>query len=166
MGDAEDLSGRRMINAYAQLNERFLLMYGDNYWPLEWSQMLACLARHPSEIQMTLFKNQQGTGEYGPLNNTLVDTNGNVISYQSKEKSADLNGLDIGFFIVNKQVIDPSVKENISFQETVLKKQVSMGTVRAYMTDEQYFYITDQVSLQNFCSTAVARNFKALEDRI
>src|SRR5271170_965123 len=41
IGTAEDLTGRRLLNAYEQLDERFLLLYGDNYWPIEIDRMTA-----------------------------------------------------------------------------------------------------------------------------
>ena len=35
-----DLSGRRLLNAYDKLEDHFLLLYGDNYWPIEIDKMI------------------------------------------------------------------------------------------------------------------------------
>src|SRR3990167_5007880 len=40
IGSVSDLTGRRLLNAYQYLDERFILLYGDNYWPIEIDQML------------------------------------------------------------------------------------------------------------------------------
>ena len=39
LGTEEDQTGRRVLNAYEQLDDHFLLMYGDNYWPIELQDM-------------------------------------------------------------------------------------------------------------------------------
>ena len=35
-GEVNDETGARLINAFTLLDEYFLLLYGDNYWPIEW----------------------------------------------------------------------------------------------------------------------------------
>lgn len=103
VGTAEDLTGRRLINAYPQLDDEFLLMYGDNYWQIEWREMLSLYRSKGVLAMTTVFNNRQGTGEYGIENNIAVKSNNMVFRYDKSRKSPGLNGVDIGFFIVNKK---------------------------------------------------------------
>ena len=150
VGKAEDLTGRRLINAYTQLEEEFLLMYGDNYWPIEWRDMLSLYRTKGVLAMTTVFNNRQGTGEYGCENNIAVKSDNMVIRYDKSRKSPGLNGVDIGFFIMNKMVVPLHCAQNISFEEVVLPKLAQAGQLAAHLTDRQYYYITDMSSLQRF----------------
>ena len=68
-GDKDDQTGKRVINAYDQLDDYFFLMYGDNYWPIELDAMLSNYQKLNTAVTTTVFSNKNGTGEYGFENN-------------------------------------------------------------------------------------------------
>ena len=57
--------------------------------------------------------------------------------YDKKRDSQELSGVDIGFFIVNKQIVDNMPEDNISFQEIILKL-VNMKQLAGIITDYRY----------------------------
>ena len=65
IGRAEDLTGRRLLNAYPYLDDRFLLLYGDNYWPIEKKEMTAFFESKKACALTTVFSNKRGSAEYG-----------------------------------------------------------------------------------------------------
>ena len=67
-----DLSGRRLLNAYDKLEDHFLLMYGDNYWPINLEKMIQSFNKNKSLISLTGYLNKKGKGEYGYKNNTYL----------------------------------------------------------------------------------------------
>jgi NDP-sugar pyrophosphorylase family protein len=150
VGKEEDQTGRRLINAYAKLEENFLLLYGDNYWPVPLGKMKKNYEDLHVDLTTTVFSNKKGTGEYGFGNNVMVAPNGRVKAYDKSRKMAGLNGVDIGFFLVDRKVIDPDEKGNISFEEVVLAKTANEGRLGAFVTDEQYYYITSLETLRGF----------------
>jgi D-glycero-D-manno-heptose 1,7-bisphosphate phosphatase len=150
VGAVEDLTGRRLINAYPQLDEEFLLMYGDNYWPIEWQDMLSLYRSKGVLAMTTVFNNRHGTGEYGSENNIAVKSDNMVLRYDKSRQSPGLNGVDIGFFIVNRKVVPRQCTQNISFEEVVLPELVQSGQLAAHLTCRQYYYITNMSSLQQF----------------
>lgn len=150
IGREEDQTGRRLINAYGQLEEKFLLMYGDNYWPVPLTKMKENYENQKVELTTTVFSNKSGTGEYGPENNVMVDANGRVKAYDKSRRLPGLNGVDIGFFLVDKKVIDPHEAGNISFEEVILARTAKEGRLGAFVSDEQYYYITSLENLQGF----------------
>lgn len=150
IGAVEDQTGRRLINAYDLLEDHFLLLYGDNFWPIELEAMTRHYLRKKARVSTTVFSNVQGTGEYGVHNNIEVGEDGFVNRYDKKRQSVGLNGVDIGYFIVDKKILDPTVSSNISFEENVLPDLVAHRQLVAYVTDTQYYYITDTRSLNNF----------------
>ncbi|MBF0619424.1 MAG: NTP transferase domain-containing protein [Candidatus Omnitrophica bacterium] len=163
VGTAEDLTGRRLLNAYPQLEDRFLLLYGDNYWPVPMAAMTENYARLGLPVTTTVFSNKQGTGEYGFGNNVVVGPRGIVKAYDKSRQAPGLNGIDIGFFLVDKSVIDPDEPGNFSFEETILARVAAEGRLGAFMTDEQYYYITSLENLSGFERIAREKKFLWLE---
>lgn len=150
VGTAEDQTGRRLLNAYSKLEDRFLLLYGDNYWPIELPAMLEHYERTGAKVSSTIFRNAEGTGEYGLQNNVEVGPDGRIRRYDRSRKSAGLNGVDIGYFIVDKSVLDPKLEGNLSFEEHALPRLIERGELAGYVTDRQYRYITDMKNLEAF----------------
>ena len=150
IGKEEYQTGRRLINAYEKLEKKFLLLYGDNYWPLPLEQMKKNYEHLQVSLTTTVFSNKNGTGEYGFGNNVMVDPHGMVKAYDKSRRRDGLNGVDIGFFLVDKNIIDPGETGNISFEEVILAKVAAQGRLGAFVTDEQYYYITSLENLQGF----------------
>lgn len=150
VGTEEDQTGRRLIDAYEKLEEKFLLLYGDNYWPVPLQMMKKNYEYLQVPLTTTVFSNKNGTGEYGFENNVMVDPTGMVKAYDKSRRLSGLNGIDMGFFMVNKNVINPHDTGNISFEEVVLAKIAAQGRLGAFLTDQQYYYITSFENLRNF----------------
>ena len=150
VGGLEDQTGSRVLHAYESLDSTFLLLYGDNYWPIEYESMINLYSKKEADVMTTVFSNRHGTGEYGSQNNILVGVDGLVERYDKTRRSENLTGVDIGYFIVAKHVLDPRLEENVSFEEDILPKLISERKLAAYVTNTQYYYITNMQSLNAF----------------
>lgn len=150
IGTAEDQTGRRLLNAYTLLDEHFLLMYGDNYWPIALSKMTEAYNKTNVAVLATVFNNSSGNSEYGLENNIEVDENFMVRTYDKSRKSKTLNGVDIGSFIVQRTALYPNTKDNLSFEEDIFSEWVRQQQAMAWVTNTQYYYITDEASLRVF----------------
>jgi D-glycero-D-manno-heptose 1,7-bisphosphate phosphatase len=150
IGTVEDLTGRRLLNAYPYLDDSFLLLYGDNYWPIEIEQMTELWESCKTEAMTTVFSNKLGTAEYGFENNIEVGSDGYVKKYDKTRAAQHLNGVDIGYFLLKKKILDPELPGNISFEEAILASLAQERRLLAYVTDRQYYYITNVRSLKSF----------------
>jgi len=164
-GTEEDQTGRRVLNAYDQLDENFLLMYGDNYWPIELKKMWANYQQLNTSLTTTIFSNKYGTGEYGIENNVIVDNDCIVINYDKKRETDAANGVDIGYFLINKKVLNPEISGNVSFEVDILPKLIEKRLIGSYITDNQYYYITNIQTLKDFENAAQNNNFQPLPTR-
>ena len=165
VGTEQDQTGRRLLNAYELLDDHFLLLYGDNYWPIELNQMLDLYRRKNAEVLTTVFSNKNGTGEYGYENNISVGVDNFVQRYDKQRKTHNLNGVDIGYFIVNKTTINPDVAENISFEEDILPELIRKKQLIAHIANTQYYYITNMDSLKNFESAVMEKNIQPVPEK-
>ncbi|MFC1952756.1 D-glycero-beta-D-manno-heptose 1,7-bisphosphate 7-phosphatase [Chloroflexota bacterium] len=155
-GKVEDSTGTRLKNAGTLLDDTFLLMYGDNYWPLNLKRQLAFYQKHNTLASTTVYTNKDNRGEYGPENNIYLDTDGYVVRYDKSRKDKDLNGVDIGFFIINKQVLGLMPEADFSFEEEILPLLVEKRQLSGFRTEHRYYYISTLESLkvtENFLQT-------------
>jgi D-glycero-D-manno-heptose 1,7-bisphosphate phosphatase len=77
-----------------------------------------------------------------------VDEGGYVRKYDKTRKSKLLNGVDIGFFIVNKKVLNLMPIINFSFEERILPILVKQNQLAGYQTEHRYYYISNVDSLE------------------
>jgi NDP-sugar pyrophosphorylase family protein len=147
IGKVSDKTGTRIKNASPLLDEVFLLIYGDNLWPLDLKKLYAFYTRQKTLVSTTLYTNKDGRGEYGRENNAYVNDGGFVLKYDKSRRDKDLNSVDIGFFILSKKVLELIPPGGCSFEEEVLPVLISKRQLSGYRTDERYYYITSAESL-------------------
>ena len=150
IGEVEYATGRRLLNAYKYLEDQFILLYGDNYWPIELESMVQFINKLNTSITTTVFSNRKGTGEYGFENNILVSPEGLVKYYDKKRETNNTNGVDIGYFIVKKESLNPEMSGNLSFEEDILPKFIYKNQLAGYITHKQYYFITNKKTLKDF----------------
>ena len=161
-GSVNDQTGRRVLNAYDQLDDHFLLMYGDNYWPIELDAMSSNYQKLNASVTTSVFSNKIGTGEYGFGNNVVVSDNNYVVQYDKKRETFNANGIDIGYFLAAKNTLDPEMPGNVSFEIDILPELIAKKQLGAYVTDTQYYYITNMQTLKDFEVAAKTNNFLPL----
>ena len=135
----ENESGLRLKNAQYLLDDFFLLLYCDNYWPLNLEKLTGFFKTHPSDILVTAYSNLDNSTK----NNILADSFGYVSKYDKTRQEQNLNGVDIGFFIVNKKVLKLLPRSNSQFEKIVLPELVKNKRLSAYLTDQKYYSIGD-----------------------
>lgn len=134
----ENKSGLRLKNAEKLLDNFFLLLYCDNFWPLQIKKLLNHFISHPSDVLTTIYSNI----DHSTKNNIFV-SNGFVTKYDKSREDKNLNGVDIGFFIVNKKVLKLLPKSNSQFETEVLPKLIQKRRFSGYLTDQKYYSISD-----------------------
>lgn len=135
----ENKSGIRIKNAQNLLDNFFLLLYCDNYWPVNLKKLVNFFKQHPSEVLVTVYSNKDSSTK----NNMFIDQNGYVTKYDQKRKEKNLNGVDIGFFIVNKKTISLLPNSSSKFESVVLPKLIKKRRLSGYLTDQKYYSISD-----------------------
>ncbi len=135
----ENQSGLRLKNAEKLLSSYFLLLYCDNYWPLNLKKMTGYFLQKKCDVLVTAYSNKDGSTK----NNLLVDKNGFVKKYDSTRSEKNLNCVDIGFFLVNKKVLKLLPKLNSKFENVVLPKLMKRKKLSAYLSDQKYYSISD-----------------------
>ena len=155
-------TGKRILDAYNMLEGNFLLTYSDNYWPIQLDSLIKNLNEKKAFISTTVFNNTDGTGEYGYENNVQVNSEGFVKKYDKTRKAEGLNGVDIGYFVINKKLLENTSNENLSFEDDMLPRFIKKKTLAAFTTSVQYYYITDMKCVKKFENFVSSKKLKSL----
>ncbi len=132
-------TGTRLRNASRLFAKHFLLLYGDNYWPLRLNDLESFYKEKRTLGLITVYRNLDNYTK----NNIYVNSEGLVEVYDKKREAKNLNGVDIGFFILKKSVIDFLLQENCSFETTVLPKLISQKQLAGFLTYHKYYSLSN-----------------------
>ena len=137
IGDVSFETGKRIKDAEDLIQDQFLLMYCDNYWPLDLKRLMELHDKNRTSATVTAYTNKDGITR----NNMYVDENGYVVKYDKSRKDKNLNGVEIGFFILDKKVFDLMPDDNFSFEKVVLPQLIEKRQLSGYLTDHRYYSI-------------------------
>ncbi len=138
IGDVSLETGSRIRNAEPLLHEDFLLMYCDNYWPLNLKNLQRFHEKQGTLATVTVYANRDGTTK----NNTLVDEQGTVVKYDKSRRDPNLNGVEIGFFLLNRKALQFLPREgNISFEKTVFPPLIERRQLSGFRSEHRYYSI-------------------------
>lgn len=129
-------TGKRIKDAEALLDDRFLLLYSDNYCPINLDKAERQFIGSNFDIQFTGYTNRDG---YTRSNIKYEDEK--VVIYDKSRKALGLNAVDIGYSFVNKSVLRYMPNENINFEAAVYPKVVDSGRMGCFATDHRYYSI-------------------------
>ncbi len=144
ISEVENETGKRLKLAEPLLDQKFLLMYCDNYWSLQLEKMIEAFEKHDAPFMMTVYTNKYGITK----NNVLVGENNYVVKYDQSRQDSNLNCVDIGFMIVDKSVLNLIGDENCNFEAKVYPILVENHKIVAFKTDHRYYSISTPEKLQ------------------
>lgn len=130
-------TGARIKMAEDILEDHFLLMYCDNYCPIDFSKLQESYFKNHAMVQITAYANKD---EY-TKDNLLLNGEGQVLCYDKKRTVAGLKGVDIGYAIISKQVLNLLPEESCNFEALVYPEMVKAGRMFAEVTEHRYYSI-------------------------
>lgn len=134
---AENLTARRVQEAASLLEDVFLLMYCDNYWPMRFDQMWQRYLDSGRAVQVTVYSNRDGL-----TRSNVAVRDGLVTEFDSTRSKPGLEGVDIGYAIVRRDaVLDLLPEEQQAFEQAVYPPLVRSGQLGAYVSDHRYYSV-------------------------
>lgn len=127
----------RLKAAESDLQDEFLMMYCDNYCPVNFERLVRAYEENGAWIQFTAYANLDGYTK----NNLKIAEDGQVLTYDKKRTQPDLQGVDIGYAIVSKKVLSLMSDQNENFEAVVYPQLVKQGLLYAAVTQHRYYSI-------------------------
>lgn len=132
-------TGQRIKNAEKLIADEFLLLYGDNYWPLNLKKHEEYFRERNVLGMVTIYRNL----DIYTKNNIFVNEKGYVEIYDETKKNPLLNGVDIGFFIFKKEILKYLPKTNSHFESWVLPKLIQQKQLAGFLTNHKYYGLSN-----------------------
>ena len=135
----------RLSAARDILDDCFLLMYCDNYCPIDFEKLKSDFVTNNALIQITAYANKDGYTK----NNIYVDDAGRMTVYDKKRIVDGLNAVDIGYALLDKNTLDYIDKKNNNFEAIVYPQLVEQDKAFATVTEHRYYSIgsTERIEL-------------------
>lgn len=127
----------RLKAAEDDLQDEFLMMYCDNYCPVNFERLVKAYEENGAWIQFTAYANLDGYTK----NNLKIGDGGQVLVYDKKRTQPDLQGVDIGYAIVSKKVLSLMSSQNENFEAVVYPQLVEQGLLYTMVTEHRYYSI-------------------------
>jgi D-glycero-D-manno-heptose 1,7-bisphosphate phosphatase len=131
----EDNTGRRLRLAAPYLDPCFMLLYCDNYWPMQFDRMWRRFASADVPAMITVYSNRDGYTR----SSVEVDGDGYVRVYDKTCTAPNLQGVEISYAIMKKSVLDLIPDDNVLLEEALYPRLAEGRQLLAYVTDHRYY---------------------------
>lgn len=138
VSNPENDTGLRIRLAKNLLEETFLLMYCDNYWPMQFEKMWSHFKSQDADAMVTVYMNRDSYTR----NNIRIGNDGFVETYDKSRTSPGLQGVDIGFLILKKKVLKLLPEGNSHFEKCVYPLLADKHRLLAFPTEHRYYSVS------------------------
>ena len=133
-------TGARVRHCADRLDDEFILLYGDNYWPFDLRDMYTKFAQAKVKGQIVAYRNIDNYSKA----NIKLDEADNVKTYDKRRQDEGLDHVDIGFGIFTKSAISALPEGgNPNFEGYVYPTLVEESNLHAYGTSHRYYSLTN-----------------------
>ena len=144
ISDVDHNTGRRIMLARDRIDAEFLLMYCDNYWPLQLPRTVAAWRETGCRAQVVVYSNDDGYTK----DNLLIDDGGLLKLYDKSRTTPNLAGVDIGFLLLDRGVLDELPSDiDFSLEAVLYPKLIEKRELAAYLTYHRYYSVGDHKRL-------------------
>ena len=134
VSDVDDETGRRLKLAEPFLDSYFLLLYCDNYWPMAMNKMWQRYTAAGAPAMITVYSNKDGYTR----NSVRVEADGFVSIYDKTCSHPDLNGVEISYAILDREIIHRLGDDNVLFETTAYPSLAQCRQLSAFVSDHRY----------------------------
>ena len=126
----------RVFEVLNELDEKFILLYSDNFAQLRLPELLKKNSDYGSAITLSIAEKSPG--------NIAIDSDGRVLSYDAGRNSKDSNFVEIGYSLIDKNKISDCLErhKSESFAE-VIRGLATTQAVSAVLVKTGYESISD-----------------------
>lgn len=141
---ADDQTASRVRVAEPLLDPHFLLLYCDNYWPLQLERMWTRFLELATPAMVTVYENMDGYSRDG----VAVGEDGMVAVFDRTRKTPGLRGVEISYAVLDRDAVLevlPDAKQlaarDLPFEEAVYPPLVERRALAAYETGHRYYSV-------------------------
>ncbi len=136
-------TGGALKNAEAQLQNYFVLVNGDTYLAIDYSELVGKFAEANCSALIVAYEKPAAVSQHIPANilpnNLGVDVEGVVTAYRKRDPEG-LSHIDAGVIVLKKGILAGFVTgQKCSLEEEIYPKLIARGEMRAWVTREPFY---------------------------
>jgi histidinol-phosphate phosphatase family protein len=135
---ADDLTVSRMQVARDRIEQSFLLLYCDNYWPMRMEHMWRRFRELDVPAMVTVYANRDG---YRPGKDSVVVRDGYVEAFDKTGAVAGRQGVEISYAILTDRVLELLPVEDELFEVALYPQLARRGELGAYVSEHRYYSV-------------------------
>ncbi len=136
--DADDLTAYRVQHAADMIDDTFLLLYCDNYWPMRFDDMWAKYLASGADGQVTIYSNADKFSK----DSVIVGEDGFVTVFDRGRMTPGLKGIEISYAILEKKVVMPLLPAHQElFEQAVYPPLAQQHRLGAYWSEHRYYSV-------------------------
>jgi D-glycero-D-manno-heptose 1,7-bisphosphate phosphatase len=138
VSDPDDLTAHRVQLVRDRIDDVFLLLYCDNYWPMNLGAMWQQFCDHAGSAQITVYANRDGYSK----SSVRVGADGRVEVFDRSRATPGLLGVEISYAILRREVLDllpPGGQE--LFEVAVYPELSRRGELYAHWSEHRYYSV-------------------------
>jgi histidinol-phosphate phosphatase family protein len=140
----DDLTASRVRMADDRLDEHFLFMYCDNFWPMRFDRMWSRYLELGAPAMITVYTNKDGLSR----DSVIVGEDDLVKVFDRSRTTPGLSGIEIGYAVLERDVVLdllPAREElpegDLLFEEAIYPPLAERGQLAAFRSDHRYYSV-------------------------
>jgi histidinol-phosphate phosphatase family protein len=140
----DDLTASRVRMADERLDERFLFMYCDNFWPMRFDRMWTRYLELGAPAMVTVYTNKDGLSR----DSVIVGEDDFVKVFDRSRTTPGLSGIEIGYAVLEHDVVldllpvrEALPEGDLLFEEAVYPPLAERGELAAFRSDHRYYSV-------------------------
>jgi D-glycero-D-manno-heptose 1,7-bisphosphate phosphatase len=156
----ENLTARRLVLARERLEQRFLLMSSDTYWPMSFDRLWRQHLSSGAPALTTVYRNDDSYAR----DSVKVGRDGFVEIFDRGCTTPGLQGVEIGYAILGRDLLDRVHDPDLLIEEALYPQLCREHLLAAHVTDHRYYSVESPESLQ-LAEAFLARSPAVILDR-
>jgi histidinol-phosphate phosphatase family protein len=134
----DDLTAYRVQHAAERIEDTFLLIYCDNYWPMRIDDMWRSYRASGARAQITVYANVDAYSR----DSVIVGDDGFVRVFDRSRTTPGLEGIEISYAILEKSTVLPLLTDRDQlFEDAVYPQLAARRELHAYWSEHRYYSV-------------------------
>jgi histidinol-phosphate phosphatase family protein len=133
----DELTSSRVANARHLIDSCFMLLYCDNYWPMQIDRMWTRFQQAGKPAMITVYNNKDGYSR----GSVILDDDCHVRIFDRLRATPGLQGVEISYAILTDLALELLPAQDTLFEEAIYTPLAEQHRLTAYVSDHRYYSV-------------------------
>ena len=135
--EPDQLTSSRIATARHMIDPCFLLLYCDNYWPMQIQRLWARFREVGKPGLITVYSNKDSYSR----GSVLLDEDRHVLVFDRLRTTPGLREVEISYAILTDLALDLLPEQDMLFEEAIYTPLAQQGRLTSYVSDHRYYSV-------------------------